>query len=327
MKNPVLVTPITEIEWPEAAGNRIYLKRDDLQPYSLGGNKVRIAWEFLADLHDKGCSAMLMYGDLRSNLCRILAGMCRADGIPAKMIATEENRADSFTGFNETITAMFDIPVRTVEKDRIAEAVDEEMNGFRACGLKPYYIYGNRFGTGNEGVAARAYAKAYAEIISYERETGLHFDLIAVPAGTGATLGGMIAGAYECGDADRLLGFSISSRSRERALRILKETACGYFEGRGLHADPRGIEERIHLLTEYNLGGYGKIDARVYECVKKMMLVNSVAMAPEYSGKAFLGLTDFITEKNIRNKNILFLHTGGLPLFFDSLLRMQNQKE
>ena len=30
----------------------------------------------------------------------------------------------------------------------------------------------------------------------------------------------------------------------------------------------------------------------------------------------------YIAENNIKNKNILFIHTGGTPLFFDDLRRM-----
>ena len=42
-------TPIYEIHSESEQGNRIFIKRDDLLPFSLGGNKVRIGWEFYRD--------------------------------------------------------------------------------------------------------------------------------------------------------------------------------------------------------------------------------------------------------------------------------------
>ena len=36
-----------------------------------------------------------------------------------------------------------------------------------------------------------------------------------------------------------------------------------------------------------------------------------------YTGKAFMGMTEYIKE--IKERNILFIHTGGTPLFFDAL--------
>ena len=47
----------------------IYIKRDDLIPYSFGGNKVRIAFEFYNDLVSKGYDTIVGYGSPESNLC------------------------------------------------------------------------------------------------------------------------------------------------------------------------------------------------------------------------------------------------------------------
>jgi D-cysteine desulfhydrase len=46
-------------------------------------------------------------------------------------------------------------------------------------------------------------------------------------------------------------------------------------------------------------------------------------MDPTYTGKAFAGMIRYLADQKIRGENILFLHTGGLPLFFDHLAGMQ----
>ena len=41
-----------------------------------------------------------------------------------------------------------------------------------------------------------------------------------------------------------------------------------------------------------------------------------------YTGKAFWGMTKYLENKKITKKSILFIHTGGTPLFFDDMRRM-----
>lgn len=50
-----------------------------------------------------------------------------------------------------------------------------------------------------------------------------------------------------------------------------------------------------------------------------MMVLNGIPLDPTYTGKAFLGMRDYIIKNNISNKNVPFIHTGGTPLFFDNL--------
>ena len=39
-------TPIQKLDFPNDRGVRLYCKREDLLPFSLGGNKVRIGQAF-----------------------------------------------------------------------------------------------------------------------------------------------------------------------------------------------------------------------------------------------------------------------------------------
>ena len=48
-----------------------------------------------------------------------------------------------------------------------------------------------------------------------------------------------------------------------------------------------------------------------------MTTYNGIECDQTYTGKAFNGMINYIKDKDIKNANILFVHTGGLPLFFD----------
>lgn len=67
-------TPISKLK-TDLLGLNLYIKRDDLLPYSFGGNKARIAWEFYNDMDTKGFDCMIGYGNARSNLSRVLANV------------------------------------------------------------------------------------------------------------------------------------------------------------------------------------------------------------------------------------------------------------
>ena len=42
-------------------------------------------------------------------------------------------------------------------------------------------------------------------------------------------------------------------------------------------------------------------------------------MDTTYVGKAFWGMLKFLEDNRIEGKRVLFIHTGGTPLFFDKL--------
>lgn len=204
------------------------------------------------------------------------------------------------------------------KKTEIAETVEAQMNRLREMGKKPYYIYGDKTGRGNEGTAAAAYAEAYEEIREFEKKIGWEFDYIFLPSGTGATQSGLLCGHFQAEDKKKIMGIMISSREKERMFSIIQEGIEEYHKksGRGLKTD---YEKEIFLLDEYRIGGYGLYDERVKECIRRQYRTNGIPLDPVYTGKAFRGMEEYIKENHIKNSRILFLHTGGTPLFYDFL--------
>ncbi len=319
MISPVVTnTPIQQFPLEEAGDNRIWIKRDDLLPFSFGGNKVRIGYSFMEDCIRKGCDAMILYGDRRSNLCRVMASMCAARGMEALMIATSENEEAGALSSNEKMIRSLGIRVLECEKDSIAKAVDRAMDLLTKEGKRPYYIYGNRYGEGNEAVPVDAYVKASAQILSWEKENNISLDHIFTACGTGGTLAGLSVGMLEGDRSARVQGISISSRTLERARACLERSAAAWYEREGRPA-PADLKEHLFVDTSYNCGGYGVKDERVAELIRKVFFDTSIPLDPTYTGKALRGMLDYIKDHQIKGKNILFLHTGGTPLFFDAL--------
>lgn len=79
------------------------------------------------------------------------------------------------------------------------------------------------------------------------------------------------------------------------------------------------IEENTIFLDKYTSDGYGDSDIDIEKTIDEMMEKYGIPMDSTYTGKAYCGMKKFINENRLSRKNILFIHTGGTPLFFDEL--------
>ena len=172
-------TPIQKLEFPNDRNVRLYCKREDLLPFSLGGNKVRIGRAFFRDMQEKNKDCMIIYGNSRSNLCRVLANLCCAEKIPCNMIcSSEENEEQPIETNNSRLMKWLGAEVIPCRKTEIAQTVEQTMNRLIEEGYHPYYIFGDKFGTGNEGTPVQAYVDGYREILAWEKEQNISFSHI-----------------------------------------------------------------------------------------------------------------------------------------------------
>ena len=327
MIGPILTrTPLQRMDYlDDAAGNRFWIKRDDLLPFSFGGNKVRIGLAFLEDCLRKGCDSMIIYGDRRSNLCRVLSALCASVNLECLMISTDAEEGGSMP-MNERMIRKLGVRILPCSKDHIADTVDEAFRTLEEEGKKAYYIYGSRLGEGNEHTAVSAYAKACGELLEQETlliQDGLlnaPFQHIYTACGTGSTLSGLAAGMCEGGSDALVTGISISSRSPERAHACVKKAVCAWYEAQGREV-PQRLWDHLRLETGYNCGGYGVPDDRVQQLIDSVFRACSIPLDLTYTGKAMRGMLDDLERRGVRDSDILFLHTGGTPLYFDTLAR------
>lgn len=297
--------------------NHFYMKRDDLLPFSFGGNKVRFAQKFLEDMKREHCDSMIIYGNYHSNLCRILSTLCHKLGMPCYMVHnTEDIKEQKETQNSRVIRAM---GVREIPcgKTGIAHAVQQAMDELTEKGYRPYYIYGNTKGQGREWVPVEAYAEAYEEICRQEEEKGVHFDYIFLASSTNATQAGLLAGSLKAGDNRKIIGISVS-RNAKRGKEVIASDLNAYADKFG-YSFPEDWEEHIYFTDEYLGDGYGRYSSKTADIIRKIYGEEGIPLDMTYTGKAFYGMVRYLEEHQIHDKNILFLHTGGTPLFFDFL--------
>lgn len=312
----IFETPVQKLKSYDEK-NYFYMKRDDLLPFSFGGNKVRFAEEFLKDMEKKHCDSMIIYGNYHSNLCRILATLCHQQEIPCYMIHNTEDVRDTRETNNSRIIHKMGVHEIRCKKQTIAEAVQSAIDELTEKGYRPYYIYGNAKGEGNEHIPMQAYEKAYEELLSWQRENQTFFDYIFLASSTNATQSGLLAGSLKHKDGCKIVGISVS-RNEKRGKEVIAGNISKYMQLCGGEPDP-GWKEKIIFTDQYMEGGYGTYSENVARIIRQVYENEGIPLDMTYTGKAFNGMIEYLKKQKIFGKNILFLHTGGLPLFFDFL--------
>ena len=124
------------------------------------------------------------------------------------------------------------------------------------------------------------------------------------------TIAGLIAGKFLSGSQVKITGICVA-RESEITLTRIQNHVDAYLKR---HVD---LESLVEITDEFLCGGYGRIDQEVEDTIRETYSTHGVALDPIYTGKAFRGMKKFIEKNHLSGEKILFIHTGGLPLFFD----------
>lgn len=302
------MTPIQKIS--DVHGCRLYMKRDDLYPVSFGGNKARKGELFFRDIRRSGADCVVTYGSRSSNHCRVVANLAAAGGLPCWVVSPEEEGEETA---NSRMVRLFGARYVTCPVSQVHDTIERTLQGLKERGLSPYFIQGG--GHGNTGT--QAYVDAYREIAAWEAEAGVRFDYLFHASGTGTTQAGLVCGQLLAGDTGRqVIGISVA-RPLPRGRDVVAESVRDYL--RSLGREALYDDSLIHFETAYICGGYGKVDPEIRDTIRRVLVQEGVPLCGTYTGKAFWGMERFLESHDIRGKNILFIHTGGTPLFFDDL--------
>ncbi|MBO4317419.1 MAG: pyridoxal-phosphate dependent enzyme [Mailhella sp.] len=297
-------------------GKDIYVKRDDLLPFSFGGNKARKARLFFEDILNSGADSVVTYGSGSSNHCRVVANLAAANGMPCTVISPRESDRDTF---NAQLIHGFGAGIRLCPVADVARTIEDELDRMREAGRRPYFIPGG--GHGNLGT--EAYVRCAEEIAEYESSNGIAFDRIFFASGTGTTQAGLVCGSWLLGRPWRVHGISIA-RKNPRGGDIVLASVKEYLKEKNVCFDPESIAKAVHFDDRFTDAGYGASSAYAAECIRTVMRSYGLPLDETYTGKAFFAMTQIFAEEIAggegRPETVLFVHTGGTPLFFDFLL-------
>jgi L-cysteate sulfo-lyase len=284
-------------------GPRLYIKRDDLTGFALGGNKVRKLEFFLGQARASGADVLVTAGGHQSNHARITAAAAARAGLGCVLVLSG-GRPAAYTG-NLALDRLFGAELRFVgsgpERMPAVHALAAELS---AAGRRPLVI---PIG-GSTPLGALGYVEAAREAAAQLRDLGVAPAAIVHGSSSGGTQAGLVVGCRAAELDTRVVGVS-ADETRADLGRMVADIAGPLAERIGLPAPSPGA---IEVLDEYVGGGYGIPTASSEEATELFARLEGLPLDPSYGAKAAAGLIDLIRRRVFGPRDTLcFWHTGG----------------
>jgi D-cysteine desulfhydrase family pyridoxal phosphate-dependent enzyme len=304
-------TPVQPLRrFAEALGGhppRLFVKRDDLLSFALGGNKVRKLQMVAAEAKASGADALITCGAVQSNHARVTAAAGSALGMSVVLILN--GRPVSNPTGNLLLSKLFGAEVRYVPSraDR-AGAMEAAAEELRARGRRPMIIpLGASTPRGAIGIA-----RAVAEVAA----SGVKPDLIVHSTSSGGTQAGLVAGCALFGVRTRVLGISADDLAVSVAGTI-SQLLYGIAAEIGASPSSVGVGTTIDVDDRFVGDGYGIPTGASLEATELLARTEGIVLDPVYTAKAMAGLIARIRAGEFdSSQTILFWHTGGTPGVF-----------
>ncbi len=287
----------------------LLLKRDDVHPLGIGGNKLRKLEFLLGAAIEDGVDTVITFGALQTNHGRQTAAACAKLGLRCELVLTAKVPRDGDAyerSGNIALDHLFGANVHICEDgeetgrtyDRlIAEAESE----------------GRKVATfpvgGSDAVGALGYVAAAQELAGQLAERGISRARLVAPHASGGTSAGLVVGAAAL--EGLILDIACVSHPVDEALENLAELT-------GATAKLLGIEppslDGLHLEDGTIGPGYGIPTEETWDAVRLFGRMEGIALDPVYTGKVGAALIRWARDGQFgADEHVVFLHTGGLP--------------
>ena len=295
---------------------RLFAKRDDCTGLGMGGNKARQLEFYIGDAMAKGADTILITGAVQSNFLRTAAAAARKSGMECHVQLEERvpNPTDAYRqSGNVLLNRLFGATLHSFPEGENEAGADNRLEeiaeDLRARGMHPYVIH---LGPGHPPLGALGYVVAAREIVEQIDQSGVNYDEIVVPSGSGATHAGLLYGLRALGCSIPVKGICVRRPRDQQRPRIASR--CEEI------ADLLGMDNPVDgsdIVIEdgFLAPGYGRMNAAVLEAIELAARHEGIILDPVYSGRTMAGLVN-VARRATGEQNLLFLHTGGQPAVF-----------
>jgi 1-aminocyclopropane-1-carboxylate deaminase/D-cysteine desulfhydrase-like pyridoxal-dependent ACC family enzyme len=304
-------TPLIELKRLSALlkGPRIFMKREDLSGFAMGGNKVRKFEFFMADALQKGADCCIAIGAIQSNHARVAAAAALHSGLKAYLLLMGESPSelkgnlllDTLLGAEIIyIPGISDFGGRLKAMVNLVDRLKEE-------GRKPYVL------PVVSPLGCLGPCMAMVETLDQAESTEVDFGHQLVAVGSGETLLGLIFGATLKKSKVKTLGVCIGRR-KELMIPTLEQLTSELLDLTGEAQQ----EVNLHYsLSDDFLGDPGHPTREGLEAIRLVARTEGVFLDPIYTGKAMATLIDLIQKKKFSAaENVLFWNTSSPSIFF-----------
>lgn len=265
----------------------LFVKRDDLIHKYISGNKIRKLKYNIFSFYKNNCSLLVTFGGAFSNHLLATASMCYELGIPCiGIVRGEELNAKS--NFILCKCDSLGMKLEFVSRTNFSEL--KKMSGLLVKdGIPTWFV--------PEGGANLEGIEGCKEIVSENEEI---FDYYVVAQGTTTTSIGIALALPPSAKiivVPVLKGFDSKSEMKT----LLNNVDLWNV-----------IKDKIIVLDDFHFGGYAKSTSKLKEFICEMNQLNEMQIEEVYTGKALYALKNYLEKNFVKNKKILFIHTGGI---------------
>lgn len=308
-------TPLHRLERLSAdLGLDLWIKRDDLTGFAMGGNKGRKLEMMLADAIDKGVEVIVTCGALQSNFIRQLGAACSVFGIQcaaAVMATPYEYQPPFIDGLRKENGNLLLDELLGVDLWRYADGTWEDLYRYAEDVAESYETKGKRVYRipvgGSSPLGAYAFWEAGRELQD-QVQNDKAFDWIVFASSSGSTQVGLCH--FFRGTNTKVLG--IASDPEPDISEDFADLSRGLAE---LLGDPPLSADEFRIHFDMVGPGYGIPSKDGMDAIQLVARREGIFLDPIYSGKAFAGLLELAKRKEISGR-VCFWHTGGVPTLF-----------
>jgi D-cysteine desulfhydrase len=292
-------------------GIELWLKRDDLSPLGLGGDKARKLEYELARAVEADADVIVTCGSAQSNHARLTTAAARKLGLDVVLVLSNDDHAE-LQGNLLTVHLMGGEVVMAETDDHWDLERDMQAVGDRllAEGRTPYFVPIS----GTTPHSCLGYVEGALELIDQLVARDLDPDVIYTPFGTGGIFTAYLLTMRTLGIETELVGISVNRRVDE-CQEYLDQWWGALSELMG--SDP-GLSRGRYTIDDGYVGReYGHATSECLDAIVSMASREGILLDPVYSGKVFAGILGHSADGRFtKDETVVMLHSGGVPANF-----------
>ena len=265
----------------------LFVKRDDLIHKYISGNKIRKLNQNIFSFYKNKCKKLVTFGGAFSNHLLATAALCNELSIDCVGIVRGEELNVNSNGILKKCSSL-GMQLNFVSRTNFSE--QKKMSGLLVNdGIPTWFV--------PEGGANLEGIEGCKEIVAENEEI---FDYYVVAQGTTTTSIGIALALPPSAKiivVPVLKGFNSKSEMKS----VLNNVDLWNV-----------IKDKIIVLDDFHFGGYAKSTNELRDFISEINQINEMQIEEVYTGKALYALKNYLEKNFVKNKKVLFIHTGGI---------------
>ena len=281
-------------------GHDVYILRDDLTGFALGGNKTRKLDYLVGDaVARKADTLVTMKATSFSRNAAAAASACGLD-LHVVLAGTESEQNPASQAFFSQCGTM--LHYEPQGESVLADACSHLVDVLKKQGKTVYELHPG----GSDSIGALGYVRAFHEILDFSYRSGVHFSHIIHSTSSAGTQAGLVLGQCISTYDTCIIGVGASLKADAQSERI-RDLARSTARMLGIQFD----ETKIVVDDKFIGPGYATPSEEGRKAVKRFAAREGILLDQVYTGKAAAALLHYATHGALEGGSVLFIHTGG----------------